>query len=85
MFRYLTAGESHGKGLTLIIDGLPAGVSIDLERINRELARRRPNPTRRDLRDHLRALLEGDTPAPVKTEAVGCLLPDPPLDATRPR
>lgn len=40
MFRYLTAGESHGKGLTLIIDGLPAGVSIDLERINRELARR---------------------------------------------
>ncbi len=40
MFRYLTAGESHGKGLTLIIDGLPSGVSIDLDRINRELSRR---------------------------------------------
>lgn len=40
MFRYLTAGESHGKGLTLIIDGLPAGVAIDLERLNRDLARR---------------------------------------------
>lgn len=40
MFRYITAGESHGKGLTLIIDGLPAGVAIDLRRINAELARR---------------------------------------------
>ncbi len=30
MFRYLTAGESHGKGLTLILDGLPAGLAIDL-------------------------------------------------------
>jgi len=40
MFRYLTAGESHGKGLTLIIDGLPAGVAIDLDRLNRELGRR---------------------------------------------
>ena len=40
MFRYLTAGESHGKGLTLIIDGLPAGVAIDLDRINSELSRR---------------------------------------------
>jgi len=40
MFRYITAGESHGKGLTLIIDGLPAGLTIDLRRINAELARR---------------------------------------------
>jgi chorismate synthase len=48
MFRYLTAGESHGKGLTLIIDGLPAGVSIDLDQINRELARRQQGYGRGD-------------------------------------
>jgi len=48
MFRYLTAGESHGKGLTLILDGLPAGVAIDLERINAELARRQQGHGRGD-------------------------------------
>ncbi len=48
MFRYLTAGESHGKGLTLIIDGLPAGVNIDLDQINRELARRQQGYGRGD-------------------------------------
>lgn len=38
--RYLTAGESHGPELTAILDGLPAGVPITAEAINRELARR---------------------------------------------
>ena len=40
MLRYLTAGESHGKGLTVIIEGLPAGLSLTEEYIARELRRR---------------------------------------------
>ena len=38
--KYLTAGESHGKGLLGIIDGLPAGIKIDEEYIARDLFRR---------------------------------------------
>ncbi len=40
MLRFLTAGESHGPSLTAILDGLPAGLSISAEIINKELARR---------------------------------------------
>jgi chorismate synthase len=40
MLRYLTAGETHGKCLTLIIEGMPSGVKIDIEEINEMLARR---------------------------------------------
>ncbi len=39
-FRFLTAGESHGKCLTAIIDGLPANLEIDIDFINSELKRR---------------------------------------------
>jgi len=39
--RFLTAGESHGPELTAILEGLPAGIPIDLERIDRIMARRR--------------------------------------------
>jgi len=39
-FRFTTAGESHGKALIAIIEGLPAGLEIDLEKINHELWRR---------------------------------------------
>lgn len=38
--RITTAGESHGKGLFAILEGIPAGLKLDLERINAELARR---------------------------------------------
>jgi len=38
--RILTGGESHGLGITAIIDGLPAGIRIEREEINRDLARR---------------------------------------------
>ena len=38
--RYLTAGESHGPGLTVIIEGAPAGLTIDLAQINQELKKR---------------------------------------------
>ncbi|MGB2868289.1 MAG: chorismate synthase [Bacteroidota bacterium] len=40
MIRYLTAGESHGKALVGIVEGLPAGVSISAEYINHQLFRR---------------------------------------------
>lgn len=40
MLRYLTAGESHGRALVTIVEGLPAGVPVDLEAIDRDLARR---------------------------------------------
>ncbi len=40
MLKYLTAGESHGKCLIAIVEGLPAGFKIDTKAINVELARR---------------------------------------------
>jgi chorismate synthase len=40
MIRYLTAGESHGKALVGIIEGMPAGVEIDSAYINHQLWRR---------------------------------------------
>ncbi|MBI2066495.1 MAG: chorismate synthase [Deltaproteobacteria bacterium] len=40
MLRYLTAGESHGKALVVILEGIPAGVPVKEEEINRQLARR---------------------------------------------
>jgi chorismate synthase len=38
--RLITAGESHGPGLTCIVEGLPAGLVIERETIDRDLARR---------------------------------------------
>lgn len=38
--RYLTAGESHGPGLTAVLDGCPAGVRVDVAAIDAELGRR---------------------------------------------
>lgn len=38
--RYLTAGESHGPQLTVILEGVPAGLSLTAEDINKELLRR---------------------------------------------
>lgn len=40
MLRYLTAGESHGPALMGILEGMPAGVPVRIERVNAELARR---------------------------------------------
>ena len=41
MLRYLTAGESHGKALVVIVEGLPAGLPLTAEEVQGELARRR--------------------------------------------
>jgi len=40
MLRVLTAGESHGPGLTVIVEGLPAGIPVDREAVNSDLQRR---------------------------------------------
>jgi chorismate synthase len=40
MIRFSTAGESHGEALIALISGLPAGVPVDLDFVNRELGRR---------------------------------------------
>jgi chorismate synthase len=41
MLRYLTAGESHGPALVVVVEGLPAGLPITVDEIGAELARRR--------------------------------------------
>ncbi len=40
MLRFMSAGESHGESMAGILEGLPAGLTIDVEFINKELARR---------------------------------------------
>lgn len=40
MLRYITSGESHGKCLTSIIDGIPANVSLNIDEINLEMRKR---------------------------------------------
>ena len=41
-FRFTTFGESHGKALGCIVDGVPAGIKIDLEFIQNEMDKRKP-------------------------------------------
>jgi chorismate synthase len=40
MLRFLTAGESHGKAIVAVLEGMPAGLKIDLLKVNQELKRR---------------------------------------------
>jgi chorismate synthase len=60
MLRFLTAGESHGPSLSVIVEGLPAGLAIGVEEIADELARRRlgygRGPRMRFERDELRVI-----------------------------
>lgn len=55
-FRFLTSGESHGKCLTAIIEGIPAGFDINPDFINKELKRRQSGYGRGD-----RMNIESDT------------------------
>ncbi len=41
-FRVTTFGESHGAGLGVVIDGVPAGLALDLDALSAQLSRRRP-------------------------------------------
>jgi chorismate synthase len=40
MLRYLTAGESHGRAIIAILEGMPAGLKVEVAKINQELKRR---------------------------------------------
>lgn len=46
LFRITTFGESHGKAIGVVIDGLPAGINIDEALIHRDLQRRRPGQSK---------------------------------------
>ncbi len=46
LFRVTTFGESHGAGVGGVIDGMPAGIPIDLDAVQHELDRRRPGQSR---------------------------------------
>jgi len=60
MLRFLTAGESHGPSVSVIVEGLPAGLPISAEQISTQLARRRlgfgRGPRMRFERDELRII-----------------------------
>lgn len=55
MLRFLTAGESHGRCMIAILEGMPAGLKIDLKEMNIELRRRQLGYGRGD-----RMKIEGD-------------------------
>jgi chorismate synthase len=68
MLRFLTAGESHGRALVAILEGLPAGLPIDVDAIARELRRRQGGYGRgrrmaieSDRADILSGVREGET------------------------
>ena len=46
LFRLTTFGESHGKALGAIVDGCPAGLDLDLEKIRIEMQRRKPGQSK---------------------------------------
>ncbi len=60
MLRFLTAGESHGESLVVVVEGMPAGVAITADQITGELARRRlgygRGPRQRFEKDSIRLL-----------------------------
>ena len=42
LFRLTTFGESHGPAIGGVVDGMPAGIAIDMDYIHSEMCRRRP-------------------------------------------
>ena len=42
IFKITTFGESHGEALGVVVDGMPAGITVDRELLDKEMARRRP-------------------------------------------
>ena len=40
MLRFLTAGESHGQALVMTLDGMPAGLELDIDLLNAQTRRR---------------------------------------------
>src|SRR5262252_878811 len=60
MLRFLTAGESHGKALVTIVEGVPAGLTLDIEAMTSELRRRQTGYGR-----GRRMLIESDRAEPL--------------------
>ena len=60
IYRLTTFGESHGPAVGGIIDGMPAGIDIDLDAVQHQLNRRRPGQstivTARDEKDRVKIL-----------------------------
>ena len=68
IYKLTTFGESHGEAIGGVIDGMPAGVPIDVDEVQRQLNRRRPGQssivTARNEKDRVRLLsgvFEGKT------------------------
>jgi len=68
IFRFTTFGESHGKAIGVVVDGVPAGIEFDEEFLVNELARRKPGKNRfatqrkeDDLPEVLSGVFEGKT------------------------
>lgn len=68
LFRVSTFGESHGKAVGAVIDGVPAGMLLDLEAIYAQMARRRPGQSvlstprkESDIPEFISGLFEGRT------------------------
>ncbi len=66
--RFLTAGESHGPAVTAILEGIPAGLTLDIDKVNHELARRQKGfgsggrmKIERDKINILSGIMEGKT------------------------
>src|SRR5437764_548314 len=60
MLRFLTAGESHGKALVAIVEGVPAGLAIDIDALTSDLRRRQTGYGR-----GRRMLIESDRAEPL--------------------
>jgi chorismate synthase len=68
IFRFTTFGESHGKAIGVVVDGVPAGMEFDEEFLKNELDRRRPGKNRfstqrneKDTPEILSGVFEGKT------------------------
>src|ERR671916_43692 len=80
MLRFLTAGESHGKGLVVILEGMPAGLRLDFDAITEQLKRRQSGygrgrrmvikSDRTDIRDVLERASARETAARVAAGAI---------------
>jgi len=91
--RFLTAGESHGRALTAIIEGLPAGLVVSVDEINAQMFRRQVGYGRSprmkleaDRVEIVSGLMGGETigaPVALRVENRDVRLDEPPL--TRPR
>lgn len=79
LFRLTTFGESHGKALGAIVEGCPAGLTLDLEKIRLEMQRRKPGQskitTQRKEEDEIE-LLSGVFEGKTTGTPIGILIPN---------